>query len=257
MLKKLVVIIFLISVLYSLSPAADPFYINLLNEGKALYLAGKYDEALENFKIAEFGLVDEKEFVPELYFYYALANYKKGMLEESRLLMDKMKTALGVAEIGSLARPKEIERDVYVMTRAQQYLEEGGDKGFSLAFFNLFYQTRDLIAQNKFQAAEANLKSLDKIAGNDPKLPFLQGFLAFQQQDYKKCIKRLEKTVERLGEEFREDASFYLAFSCLKRGETALAEKYAKNIKDPGNVHSLMVLMDEIKAAQVIKSKKK
>jgi tetratricopeptide (TPR) repeat protein len=257
MAKKIFFLFILINCFLTLSYAADPFYTNLLNEGKALYLAGKYDEAMENFKIAEFGLLDEKEFLPELYFYYALANYQKGTLAESKVLLDKMKTALGLADISALPRPKEIERDVYVMLKAQQYLDQPGAKGFSLAFFNLFYQTRDLIAQNKFQAAEANLENLDKIAGNDPKLPFLQGFLAFQQQDYRKCTKRLEKIVDRLGEEFREDASFYLAFSCLKRNETALAEKYAKNIKAPGYVHSLMVLMDEIKAAQVIKNKKK
>jgi tetratricopeptide (TPR) repeat protein len=257
MSKKIMLLLLLMLCLYSFVFSADPFYINLLNEGKALYLAGKYDEAMENFKIAEFGLLDEKEFLPELFFYYALANYKKGMLEESRLLMDKMKIALGVTAIDALPRPKEIEHDVYVMTRAQQFLDEGSGKGFSLAFFNLFYQTWDLIKAKKLPEAEAGLERLEKLADNDIKLPFLQGFLAFQQQDYKKCIKRLEKTVERLGEEFREDASFYLAFSCLKRGETALAEKYAKNIKDPGYVHSLMVLMDEIKAAQVIKNKKK
>ncbi len=78
MAKKILFLFFLIICLYSISPAADPFYTNLLNEGKALYLAGKYDEALEDFKIAEFGLVDEKEIVPELYFYYALTQYKKG-----------------------------------------------------------------------------------------------------------------------------------------------------------------------------------
>jgi tetratricopeptide (TPR) repeat protein len=222
--KKIVLLLLLVLCLHPFVFSADPFYTNLLNEGKTLYLAGKYDEALENFKIAEFGLVDEKEFVPELYFYYALANYQKELLAESKALLDKMKTALAINDINTLPRPKEIERDIYVMLKAQQYLDLPEGKGFSLVFFNLFYQTRDLIAQNKFQAAEANLKSLDKIAGNDPKLPFLQGFLAFQQQDYRKCTKRLEKIVDRLGEEFREDASFYLAFSCLKRNETALAE---------------------------------
>jgi tetratricopeptide (TPR) repeat protein len=257
MYKKLILFFTLLIVICSLSPAADPFYTNLLNEGKALYLAGKYDEALENFKIAEFGLLDEKEFLPELYFYYALANYQKGALAESKLLLDKMKTALGITDIDTLPRPKEIERDLYVMTRAQQYLGQPGAKDFSLVFFNLFYQTRDLIGQNKFQPAEANLQRLGKIAGDDLKLPFLQGFLAFQQGDYKKCIKRLEKIAERLGEEFREDASFYLAYSMLKRGEAAKGEKFAQKITNPDYIHRLMALMDEIKAAQQSKNKKK
>jgi tetratricopeptide (TPR) repeat protein len=257
MYKKLILFFTLLIVICSLSPAADPFYTNLLNEGKALYIAGKYDEALENFKIAEFGLLDEKEFLPELYFYYALANYRKGALAESKLLLDKMKTALGITDINTLTRPKEIERDLNIMTRAQQYLAQPGAKGFSLVFFNLFYQTRDLIGQNKFQPAEANLQRLEKIAGDDLKLPFLQGFLAFQQGDYKKCIKRLEKIAGRLGEEFREDAAYYLAVSFLKRENFTDSSKYAKEIKNPEYVHHLMVLMDEIKAAQQSKNKKK
>jgi tetratricopeptide (TPR) repeat protein len=255
--KKIVLLLLLMLCLHPFVFSADPFYTNLLNEGKALYLAGKYAEALEDFKIAEFGLLDEKEIVAELYFYYALAQYKLGALAESKLLLEKMKTAAAVSDINALPRPKEIERDVYVMTRAQQYLDQPGAKGFSLPFFNLFYRTWDLLKAKKLPEAEAGLQSLEKLAGNDPKLPFLQGFLAFQQGDYKKCIKRLEKIAANLGEEFREDASFYLAFSCLKRDEAAMAEKYAKNIKDPGYVHSLMVLMDEIKAAQQAKNKKK
>ena len=55
MIKKTLLLLVLVICLYSLSYAADPFYTNLLNEGKQLYLTGKYDEALEDFKIAEFG----------------------------------------------------------------------------------------------------------------------------------------------------------------------------------------------------------
>ena len=257
MYKKIILIFILILVLFSISYAADPFYTNLLNEGKALYLAGKYNEALENFKIAEFGLLDEKEALPELYFYYALANYQKGALGESKLLLDKMKTATGITDINTLPRPKEIERDLYVMARAQQYLDQPGAKGFSLAFFNLFYQTWDLIGQNKFQLAEANLKRLDKMNGDETRLTFLQGFFAFQKGDYKKCIKRLEKIAERLGDEFREDAAYYLAVSFLKREDLASGNKYSKEIKNPDYVHRLLVLMDELKAKQQPPAKKK
>lgn len=257
MLKKILFLILTILCFNLISYAADPFYTNLLNEGKALYLAGKYDEALENFKIAEFGLIDEKEFVPELYYYYALAQYKKGAMDESKALLEKMKTALGGSDIDKLAKPKEIERDLSIMVRALKYLEQPGAKSASLPFFNLFYETWDLIGQNKFQLAEANLKRLEKIAGDDLKLPFLQAFLAFQQQDYKKCIKRLEKITERLDEEFREDAAFYLAVSFLKREDLANGNKYSKEIKNPDYVHRLMVLMDELKAKQQLPAKKK
>jgi len=237
--------------------SADPFYTNLLNEGKALYMAGKYDEALEDFKIAEFGLVDEKEFVPELYFYYALTKYKKGAIAESQALLEKMKTALGMGDIDKLPKPKEIERDLSIMVRALNYLAQPGAKPGSLPFFNLFYETWELIKAKTLPASEANLKRLDKMGGDEARIYFLEGFLAFQNGDFKKCVKQLEKIDAPLPVEFSEDVSFYLAYSYLKRDDPAKGEKYAQKIKNPDYVHRLIVLMDEIKAAQVAKNKKK
>jgi hypothetical protein len=257
MIKKILFLFVVVIGLFSVSPAADPFYTNLLNEGKALVMAGKYDEALENFKIAEFGLIDEKEFVPELYYYYALTQYKKGAMGESKALLDKMKVAMAGVEIDKLPKPAEIERDLSIMLRALKYFGQPGAKPGSLLFFNLFYETWDLIKAKKLPEAESALKRLEKMDGDETRKAFLRGFHAFQKGDYKKCVKALEKIAGRLESEFSEDASFYLAYSCLKEDDLVNGEKYAKNIKDPGYVHSLMVLMDEIRAKQVVISKKK
>jgi tetratricopeptide (TPR) repeat protein len=256
-MPKKILFVMLLFCLNSIVFSADPFYTNLLNEGKALYLAGKYAEALEDFKIAEFGLVDEKEIVPELYFYYALAQYKKGALGESKLLLEKMKTASGGGDTDKLPMPKEIERDLSIMVRALKYLDQPGAKAGSLAFFNLFYETWDLIKAKKLPESAANLKRLDKMDGDDGRVVFLQGFFAFQQQDYKKCVKALEKIVDRLDGEFSEDVSFYLAYSYLKRDDPVQGEKFARKIKNPEYIHRMMDLMEEIKAAQQQKSKKK
>ena len=248
MTRKISLWFILAGFLYSLSFSADPFYSNLLNEGKSLYAAGKYDEAIENFKIAEFGLVDEKEMVLELYFYYALTQYKKGAVGESQALLEKMKTALGGAEIDKVARPKEIERELFVMVRALDYLKQPGAKPGFLPFFNLFYETWDLLKAKQLPAAEAKLKILGKMSGDAARLSFLEGYLAFQKGDHKKCVNRLEKVVAALGEELGEEARFYLAYCMLKRGDLVAGEKYAARIKNPEYVHQLMLLMAEIKA---------
>jgi tetratricopeptide (TPR) repeat protein len=231
----------------SSAPAADPFYTNLLNEGKALYLDGKYDEALEAFKIAEFGLIDEKEIVPELYFYYALTRYKKGEVGESQALLDKMKLALGGIEPSKQVMPMEIERDLSIMVRALKYLAQPGAKPGFLPFFNLFYETWDLLKAKKLPEAEAKLKIMGKMSGDENRMRFLEGFLAFQKGEHKKCVNRLEKVAANLGEELGEDAQFYLAYCMLKRGDLVSGEKYAAKIKNPDYVHQLMVLMDEIR----------
>jgi tetratricopeptide (TPR) repeat protein len=246
--KKIFSFFLLIICFASISFAADPFYTNLLNEGKQLYIAGKYVEALENFKIAEFGLIDEKEFISELYFFYALTQYKKGAMEESKALMEKMKSILGPDDMGKVAKPKEIERDLSIMMRALDYLGQPGAKPGSLAFFNLFYETWDLLKAKKLEAAETNLKRLDKMNGDEKRVYFLEGLLAFQKSDYKRCVKVMEKIGLVLPAEFGEDASFCLAYSHLKRGNSEMGEKYARLIKDPEHIHSLMLLMDEIKA---------
>jgi len=254
--KKILFLALFVFNFVSISPAADPFYTNLLNEGKALYLAGKYDEALENFKIAEFGLLDEKEIVPELYYYYALTQYKKGGITESQALLEKLKTAAGETNIDKLPKPKEIERDLAIMTRALDYLDKPGAKLGFIPFFNLFYETLDLLKAKKLDAAKVNIDRLDKMNGDEVRLAFLEGMLHFQQNDYKKCIKVLEKVFDRLEPEFSEEASFYLAYAHLKRGNASEGEKYARKIKDPGYVHRLMLLMDEIKAGNQKKGKK-
>jgi len=257
MIKKILLLLVLIICLSSLSPAADPFYTNLLNEGKAMYLAGKYDEALEDFKIAEFGLVDEKEIVPELYFYYALTQYKKGQVAESQALLDKMILALGGADPAKLVKPKGIEGDLSIMIRALEYLKQPGAKPGFLPFFNLFYETWDFLKAKKLPEAEAKLKILGKMSGDENRMRFLEGYLAFQKGDHKRCVNRLEKIAENLGEELGEDAQFYLAYCMLKRGDLVAGEKHAARIKNPDYVHQLMDLMDQIKAKHQEKQKKK
>jgi uncharacterized membrane protein YukC len=95
------------------------------------------------------------------------------------------------------------------------------------------------------------------MGGDENRLRFLEGYLAFQKGDHKRCLNRLEKIDGPLPSEFGADASFYLAYSYLKRGDLEASEKWAQKIKDPDHVHRLMDLMDEIKAGHQEKGEKK
>jgi len=230
--------------------SADPFYSNLLNEGKLQYQAGKYDEALESFQLAEFGLLDEKEFVAELYYFYAITQYKKGAIGETRALLDKMKTVWGEEGSRKAKRPREIEKEIVNMIRALNYLDQPGAQPGMLPFMNMFYETWDLLRVKQVDQAEANLKVMGKMRNDERRLRFLEGYLAFQQGDHRRCIGRLEKVIDGLGGDLGEDAQFYLAYCHLKRGDLVAGEKYASKIKNPDYVHQLMDLMDEIKSSK-------
>jgi hypothetical protein len=159
-----------------------------------------------------------------------------------------MKLALGGADLDKLAKPKGIESDLSIMIRSLNYLKQPGAKPGFLPFFNLFYETWDLLKVKKLPEAEAKLKIMGKMSGDENRTRFLEGFLAFQKGEHKKCVGRLEKVAANLGEELGEDAQFYLAFCMLKRGDLVAGEKYAAKIKNPDHVHQLMVLLEEIKA---------
>ncbi len=172
---------------------------------------------------------------------------------ESQALLDKMKVILGEAEYGKAKKPKEIEGDLSIMIRSLDYLKQPGAKPGFLPFFNLFYETWDLLKAKKLPEAEAKLKIMAKMSGDENRMRFLEGFLAFQKGEHKKCVGRLEKIAANLGEELGEDAQFYLAYCMLKRGDLVSGEKYAAKIKNPDYVHQLMDLMDEIKAKTKVK----
>lgn len=235
---------------FTASYAADSFYINMMNEGKLQLASGKLDEALESFKLAEFGLVDERDYVPELYFYYALAQYRKGQIGEAQAILDKMKLALGGSELNKVARPREIEGEITVMFRSLDYLKQPGAKPGMLPFYNLFFKTWELLKAKKIPEAEAGLKALGRISGDKPRLLFLEGYLAFQKNDYKRSLGRLEKIGGPLPDEISEDASFMLTYSYLKQGNLKEGEKWAQKIKSPEHIHQIMELMEQIKGSR-------
>ena len=248
MARKMALLVLLILACFAWGHSADPFYTNLLNEGKQQYLAGKLDEALESFQLAEFGLLDEKEYVAELYHFYAITQYKKGAIAEARALLDKMKAVLGEEGAKKARKPREIERDLFNMTRALNYLDQPGAQPGMLPFMNLFYETWDLLRAKEIAQAEARLKIMDRMKGDERRLSFLEGYLYFLKGDHKRCIGRLKKVVDDLAGDLGEDAQFYLAYCHLKRGDLVAGEKYAGKIKNPDYVHQLMDLMEEIKA---------
>lgn len=98
-----------------LYPEVDSFYLKALQEGKTSFHEGRYEEAIESFKIAQFGLFEEKEYLPELYLYYALSCFKLRKIEEAHTLIENLKTKLKIKDTEPLPRPARIADDVDLM----------------------------------------------------------------------------------------------------------------------------------------------
>jgi len=62
----------------------DPFYEKLLEEGKYFYNLGKYPDAIKNWEIASFGLIDFPSRLSECYVYLTVCHFRAGNQERAR-----------------------------------------------------------------------------------------------------------------------------------------------------------------------------
>ncbi len=84
------------------------------------------------------------------------------------------------------------------MIRALDYLKQPGAKPGFLPFFNLFYETWDLLKAKKLPEAEAKLKIMDKMNGDENAPPLPGGFSGLSegrsQEDASAAWKRSRRT---------------------------------------------------------------
>jgi tetratricopeptide (TPR) repeat protein len=69
----------------------DPFYLDLLRDGKYFYENGDYGEAVENFKIAFFGFLDNPPMLMECYLYLTICFYQIKDMEQAKHYYDEIK----------------------------------------------------------------------------------------------------------------------------------------------------------------------
>jgi tetratricopeptide (TPR) repeat protein len=79
------------SVLAQTSEQVDPFYLDLLRDGKYFYENGDYEEAIENFKIASFGFLDSIPRLTECYLYLTVCYYQIKDQEKAKYYYDEIK----------------------------------------------------------------------------------------------------------------------------------------------------------------------
>jgi tetratricopeptide (TPR) repeat protein len=189
------VLLYFLTNLSYLSADVDPFYLKLYAEGKTYFNAGNFQEAEVNFKIAEFGLLDEQKTIKELYLYYSLTLLRLGKADDALGIIKKFETEPGSKDLTAITVPQPIKNQVKAMLTALSLPRRTGEADYWLRIFNLemlFLETLEQLEANKINAVESNLKKFELSDKNEPRLYYLKGILSFKQQDYKSCIKALK-----------------------------------------------------------------
>jgi lipopolysaccharide biosynthesis regulator YciM len=231
--------------LFFLYPQAESFYLKTLTEGKTYYHQGRYQQAINQFKIAEFGLLEEKEYLAELYLYYALSYFKLGKINECREILKTLKTELKVKEPDNITAPPQIADDWKLMlatlnkydTRSK---EKGGKNIIPILVKNFeegFQKALHYLKNNDLPGLDNEIKGLMRIDKKDVRISYLRGIAEFKKKKYSKCIGYLEKITDLIDPVYKDDVFYYLSLSYyfLNKKEQAILYSqrvYGKNLRE-------------------------
>lgn len=235
------VIIFLLTGLIC-GATVDPFYLKVFNEGKQFYARQQYKSALENFKIAEFGLLQDKALLHELYLYSSLSHFKLNQFDDARDILKKYQEKMDIEDISSVTPPEEISLDVKTMFRSISLGDSEPSretKSFSRQpavrhDFSVVFERalKDLHGKNILEYRN-RLKKLKKMNRKDPRIGYLEGIEAFKEKKYADCIHILWKVYPVIVSEWRESTYYYLVLSLYFNDNFGQAMAFYYKIKDP------------------------
>lgn len=232
-------LLFLSMISLFLSAEVDPFYRKIFKEGKDYFDTGNFREAEVNFKIAEFGLLDEPEIIKEIYLYYSLTFLQLGKLDEAQNLIKKLETEFSVKNFNSITIPQSIKNQVKAMVTALSLPRRQGEDDYRRKIFRfelLFLDAVEQLKRNKIDVVQKNITALEQLNKNEPRLSYLKGILLFKQQDYKACVKALKNLEKQAAKSFEpyllDKLYYYLSLSShYLRNENQTAVYYNK-VKD-------------------------
>jgi len=223
---------------FFLRPETESFYLKALQEGKTYYDKSQYEQAINLLKIAEFGLLEEKKYLAELYLYYTLSCYKLGRINESRGILDKLKTELNIKELNTMTIPPQIENDVKVMLAVLEKYDNpaswNGLKNLTLIdrFESRFLKALDHLKNGNLTGVEEEIKGLMLLNKRDARIPFLKGVSAFNKKKYGKCIGYLNKITNSIDPVYKDEVFYYLSLSYSFEKKNQQADFYSRMIRD-------------------------
>ena len=90
--------------------SVDPFYENLLEEGRFFYQEGKTAEVIENLEIAYFGFLDSPPRLAECYIYLTVCHFQQKNLEKARHYLSEIKRLKLDQQTASLKLPENLAK---------------------------------------------------------------------------------------------------------------------------------------------------
>jgi tetratricopeptide (TPR) repeat protein len=231
--------------LFFLYPEAESFYLKTLKEGKTYYNQGRYQQAINQFKIAEFGLLEEKKYLAELYLYYALSYFKLGKVNESRGILKTLQTELKIKAPDNITAPPQIENDWKLMLLTlKNYDNRSNEKGrkninpiLVKGFEEGFQKALNHLKNNDLPGLDKEIKGLVQIDKKDVRIPYLKGIAAFKKKKYRKCTGYLEKIKDLIDPVYKDDVFYNLSLSYYfvnKKQQAILYSQrvYSKNLRE-------------------------
>lgn len=226
--------------LFFLYPQAESFYLKTLTEGKTYYHQGRYQQAINQFKIAEFGLLEEKEYLAELYQYYALSYFKLGKINEAWGILKTLQSELKIKAPDNITVPPQIENDLKLMLAALKKYKnpanENRGKNINVmqvkSFEEGFQKALRCLTNNDLPGLDEEIKGLKRIDKKDVRISYLQGIAAFKKKKYRKCIGYLLDITDLLDPVYKDDVFYYLSLSSYFLNKKQQAILYSQRVYD-------------------------
>jgi tetratricopeptide (TPR) repeat protein len=236
----------------------DPFYFKVMEQGKSLYYNNQFEEALESFRVAEFGFLENKNHLKEIYLFRALAHYKLKQTDQVQGILNKLETELGIQDISTLKIPPRLEQDVKLLDSvfySQKKMAGPSRNGpvkqninLRMSFEKLFQSTRSLIREHQFEKARDQLKQLKRINSRDTRIDFLEGLMFFEHKKYSESIPVLRRVYGKNLREFQPEVVYTLVISYYFVGNFGQALAFYQKITVPADQKKLRTIIDKIRA---------
>ena len=208
------------------SQKIDPFYLQRLKGGERAFMEGDYEKAVEELKIALFGIQDNMQLQAQANFYLGLSHYYLGNSSEAKICLREAKNFLGMEGLRALITDESVW---FYFNRVLVDLELGedeqkqptgmvippripgekraGDRGAESEIKNLeqqiksnpqnvslYYELYEYYKENgNTKKAKKKLEDLIRRNPTEAKALYLLGRMHYQQRDLKDAERNLKR----------------------------------------------------------------